>query len=223
MIMKRYLVLLLTVVVLSASGSLYAKDKLYFVFLNTNPDRKEISEEKVNDLHKKHLNNITRLSNKGVIIAAGPFDGGGGLFIIKAENLEDVNSYLYTDPAIAADRYLLEIFPINIYNGKLCDIPEDYEMVTYQFVRLRSNGKTAEEDGKAIHDNRMFMQHLQFETNELLVHAKFNDKNDGFLILNVADTVKANEIMNTHPSVIEGSILFETKPLWIAKGTFCED
>lgn len=221
--MKRYVILLLSVIVLSGSGSLFAKDNLYFVFLNTNPDREKLSEEKVNDLHKQHLDNITRLNKEGVIIAAGPFDGGGGLFIMKAENMDKINSYLYTDPAIAADRYILEVFPLSIYNGKLCDVPEDYEMVTYQFVRLRSNGKTTEEDGKAIHDNRVFMQQLQFDTKELVVHAKFNEINDGFLILNVDNTEKANEIMNTHPSVIAGSILFESKPLWIAKGTFCED
>ncbi len=221
--MRRLILLVVTSVLILCSSDIYAKDKLFFVFLNTNPDKEKLSEKEVNELQKMHLENIGRLNKEGVIIAAGPFDGGGGLFIMNGNNINEINEHLNTDPAIAANRFIIEVFPMDIYNGSICGAPDNYEMATYQFVRLRTNSPSYQELGKAIGENRMYMQKLQYDTKELIIHAKFNDQNDGFLILDVADTNAAKAIMDSHPSVKNGNIKYEAVPLWIAGGTFCED
>lgn len=197
-------------------------ENLFFVFLNSNPDKPEISESEAEELQTAHLNNITRLKDEGKLFAAGPFEGGGGLLILHAENIEEANSFLNRDPAIAANRFNLEVFPFKIWNGDMCGAKEPYKMVTYQFVRLIANTEITCDMSKARYDNRMFMGDLANKTDQLIVQGTFSFDNDGILILDVADTETAEQIIAKYPSVISGQLKYEIIPLWIAEGTFCE-
>ncbi len=219
--MKTILITLLLSTIIT-TGHTKPAESYYFVFLNKNPDKEKLSEKKVNELQKAHLKNIERLLNEGIIVAAGPFNGGGGLFILKSESIEDVYKSLETDQAIAANRFIIEIFPLHIYNGHLCDVPDNYEMGTFQFIRLYTNSITQDDLNKAIYDNRLYMKKLQYEHKLLLFHGKFNDKNDGLLIIDTNSEEDARELMESHPSVINGNITYELKTLWIAKETFCK-
>ncbi len=221
--MQKYLLTIIVFLFLSAncSTSLAQDKEMFFVFLNNKPDKKKISESKVKELQSKHLDNISRLADEGKLLAAGPLKGGGGIFILVAESMDQAKSYLETDPAIAANRFNIEIYPFNIYNGKICDAVEPYEMATYQLVRMKTNNNDQNALGDDIRDNRTYMAQQQYETKNLVVYGKFNNDNDGVLILNAADIESAEKIINTHPSVINGNITYEIKTLWIAKETFC--
>lgn len=203
------------------SQQLGAQNKaLFFVFLNTNPEREVLSEAKAEALQTAHLDNIEKLNQEGIIVAAGPFEGGGGMFIMRASTMEEANEFLLTDPAIKAKRFILEIFPFQFWNGGLCETSKPYEMVNYQFCRLRTN---QDSDLNVIqYDNRIFLAD-QFNNHDyLLCYGFFEDATEGFAIFNMADTAAAADVMNNHPAHIKGLINFEIKPLWIAKGTFCE-
>ena len=60
-------------------------DNLFFVFLNTNPNKAKLSTEQVESLQAAHLKNIEKLADEGKLFAAGPFDTGGGFFVIHAD------------------------------------------------------------------------------------------------------------------------------------------
>lgn len=195
---------------------------MFFVFLNSNPDKAEISESEAEELQTGHLKNIGKLQEEGKLFAAGPFVGGGGMFILHADNIDEAYSFLSTDPAITANRFMLEVFPFNIWNGDMCGAKEPYTMVTYQLVRLITDSENSDEIEKTRYNNRLFMGDLANNTNKMVVHGQFYNDNDGVLILNVPDSATADQIINTHPSVISGNLKYEIVPLWIAKGTFCE-
>lgn len=223
--MQKYLLAIIVILFLTSTAdklSAQTNENLFFVFLNSNPDKAEISEQETEKLQTAHLNNIDKLQDEGKLFAAGPFEGGGGMFILHADNIEDAHSFLKTDPAIAADRYKLEVFPFSIWNGNMCGAKEPYTMVTYQFVRLITNCEDSEDIAKTTYNNRLFMGDLANNTDKLVVHGQFNNDNDGVLILNVPDSEAANHIMNRHASVISGELKYEVIPLLIAKGTFCE-
>ena len=223
--MHKYIISIIIILLLSASPvdtNAQENNKKFFVFLNSNPDKENISEDEVGKLQTEHLNNITKLADEGKLLAAGPIEGGGGIFILVAEDMDQAKNYLETDPAIAANRFNIEIFPFNIYNGKICGATEPYEMVTYQLVRFKTENEDPNALGIALRDNRTFMAHQQYETKQLVVYGKFSDDNDGVLIMNVPDLESAEAIINSHPSVINGSISYKINTLWIAKGTFCE-
>jgi uncharacterized protein YciI len=213
---------LLLAVLLSSGYGYSQSNNLFFVFLNTNPDRQEISKEKVEQLQAEHLKNIDRLAKEGIIKAAGPFDGGGGIFILKAENLESANEILQSDPAIHANRFKLEIFPMMIANNDLCGAKEPYEMVTYQFIRTIANPGFNGDVDEMFRENRIFMANLNNTNDYVIVQGNFSMENDGFLILDVKDTQAAEKIIKQDPAVQQGQLNYEIKSLWIAKGTFCK-
>lgn len=197
-------------------------NELFFVFLNNNPAKALLSEDQVESLQTAHLQNIERLAKEGIMKAAGPFDGGGGLFILESESIETANEILQSDPAIKADRFNIEVFPLMLANNDLCGAKEPYEMVSYQFIRLISDVEYFGDPDVMFAKNRVFMADLNNNNDFVIAQGNFTKYNDGFLILNVADAASAEEIIKQHPNVKESQLKYEIKSLWIAKGTFCK-
>ena len=199
-----------------------SNNRLFFVFLNTNPDKPEISESEKEKLQTQHLANLDRLAREGTLKAAGPFDGGGGLVILKADTEEAAWELINSDPAVQANRFKVEVHPFALNGNQLCGAKEPYEMVTYQFVRLISNVEYFGDIQKMVYDDRFFMAELNNENDFVIAYGKFSDYNDGMIILDVTDPASAERIMKEHPAVKAGQLDIEVKPLWIAKGTFCK-
>lgn len=195
---------------------------LYFVFLNTNPDKPLISESEKETLQAAHMANIDKLAGEGILLAAGPFDGGGGMFVLHTEDIESAKALVQSDPAVKADRFLIEIYPFHIGGNDLCGAKEPYEMVTYQFVKISSNVEWFGDMDEMNFENRLFLSNLNNDTDDVIVYGSFGEYNDGMLILDVATPEEAENIFKEHPSVKAGQLLYEVKTLWIAKGTFCK-
>ncbi len=196
-------------------------ENLYFVFLNTNPDRETISDQKAEEIQAAHLQNIDKLAEEGKLFAAGPFEGGGGMFILHAESLEQAKGFLQTDPAVKANRFIVEVFPFNLAYGNMCGAKEPREMVTYQLIRFTKNTDASDALAQLRHDNRVFMYEL---SNKLKVVAQgyFGDMLDGVVILDTDSAGEAGKLFKKHPAVRSGKLSYEVKTLWIARGTFCE-
>lgn len=221
MIMKRILPLLI-IALFTINMTQAQSNKLFFVFLNSNPAKPLISEDQTEQLQAAHLQNIERLAKEGIIKAAGPFDGGGGMFIMTARDLESANEILQTDPAIQANRFNLEVFPLSLAHNDICGAKEPYEMVTYQFVRTISNPEYFGDMDLMKGENRIFMADLNNDNDFVVSQGNFNLYNESYLILDVADAQAAEEIIKKHPSVQAKQLNYEIKTLWIAKGTFCK-
>src|SRR4051812_9113597 len=88
-----------------AAFTLKAQDKKYtLVFLNINPSAEKLSKEASDKVMEGHMANINRLASEGKLLAAGPFEGGGGIFVLNTNSAEDVKNWLSTDPGIQAQR-----------------------------------------------------------------------------------------------------------------------
>ncbi len=92
----------------------YEMTTYYMVFLykgdKWTPERTAETEA----IQKGHMDNITRLSNEGKLILAGPFMDGKdlrGIFVMKTETLEEAQELCNTDPAVKAGRLKVEIKP----------------------------------------------------------------------------------------------------------------
>ena len=203
---------------LSAQGS---KD-LFFVFLNTNPDRPQISDTEKEQLQALHIENLERLQEEGPLLAAGPFDGGGGMLILEADSRKEATELVMTDPAVQAKRFNVEVFPFFLAGNSLCVAKKPYEMVTYQFVRLLSNVEFFGDTDKMVHDNRIFLAEQNNNNDYVVSYGSFSPFNDGMIILDVKDARAAEKIIKEHPAVKAGQLKYEIRPLWIAKGTFCK-
>lgn len=214
--MKQFIFLLFFLPLISGAQT----PELIFVFLNKRTDKAELSEAEVKKIMDGHLANIERLAKDGKLISAGPFDGGGGIFIFKSKSAEQVKEWLQTDPGVQANRWRIEILPYYPRVGGACAVTEPYEMTSYHFVRYIPNiAKFNIQDAP-----RIFKKHDDFlkeiiKTGNVITEASFGDDEGGILVIK-GDLDKA--VIETDPAVREGLLQVEFQKLWIAKGGLCE-
>ncbi len=204
-------------------GSLSAQDfDKVFVFLNKNPNKAVITKDSADVLMDLHFKNMGSLGTQGKLINAGPFEGGGGIFVMNATSVDTVKQWLQTDPAVKANRWIIEMYPFTTTEGGSCVVGAEYEMVTYPFVRYSASNKIANYKSNEDTKKRMSTNKLIADLKSggiLIMAGHFSSNEGGVLVLKNAesvDVVKASEVANS------GTIAFEFKELWIAKGSFCE-
>ncbi len=209
--------LLLFCFILISSISLAQEKQYTFVFLHTRKDKPELPKEEVDKLMEGHLANINRLAAEGKLVAAGPFDGGGGLFVLNTTSIDEANTWLSTDPGIQANRWRLEVLP---YTGTICPLKEPYEMVSYSFIRFKSNihKETVGDYATLLKKHEEYMKQLTANS-QVVTRGSFGDQEGSIVVLN--GEVQP-ETLENDPAVKGGTMVFELKKLWIAKGSFCE-
>lgn len=214
---------LFTLVFVLGFGSLAAQDfDRVFVFLNKNPNKVEISKDSVDALMEKHFENMGVLGKEGKLINAGPFEGGGGIFVMNSTSVDSVKQWIEKDPAVKGNRWLIEMYPFTTTMGGSCVVGVEYEMVTYSFVRYKSVNEIANYKSRANEEKQLTTESLITQLNEggnLIMAGHFASDEGGILVLKDAsgiETIKSSAAANS------GTISFEYKELWIAKGSFCE-
>lgn len=90
--------------------------KAYTIIMLTTGSAKIEDKAKMEELMKGHMTNIGKLANEGKIIVAGPFleknkENYRGMFIFNTKSKEEAESWVKTDPAVAAGVFSYEIFP----------------------------------------------------------------------------------------------------------------
>ena len=88
----------LIVWVISFFSSVCVAQTHTFVFLNSRKDKPELPKEELDKLMDGHMKNIERLAKEGKLIVAGPFEGGGGIFIMNTSSVKEASEWLSTDP-----------------------------------------------------------------------------------------------------------------------------
>lgn len=89
--------------------------KGYTIVMLTTGTAKIEDKEKRNELMKGHMQNIGKLAKEGKITVAGPFleknkEDYRGMFIFNTKSKEEAESWVKTDPAVAAGIFSYEIF-----------------------------------------------------------------------------------------------------------------
>lgn len=211
---------LIGIIFLFLASTAFAQEKFMFVFLHPRTDNPDLAQEEVDRIMEGHMANINRLANEGKLIAAGPFEGGGGIFIFNSDSQEQVAEWLNTDPGVQAKRWNLEILRYNPMIGSVCAVAAPYEMTAYTFIHFQSNLKkfNVQQAGALINNHERFMHQLA-ETGNVIAYASFGGTDGGVLIMK-GDVQP--EIIQSDPAIMDFLFIPEFKKLWIAKGSFCE-
>jgi uncharacterized protein YciI len=215
--MRIALTALLVLSIISAG----AQDRGYsIVFLNKKDNADQLEKNKLDSLMKGHMANMARLSKEGKLLAAGPFHGGGGLFIMNSIEKATIEEWISTDPGIIAKRWNIEILPYEPVSGGVCPVKEPYEMTNYSFVRYdvivsKFNASTYPQILQR-HDE--YVKQLM-ATGNVVTRALFGKENGGILIMKGELDPRAIE---ADPGIMEGLIEVQLKKLYIARGSFCE-
>ena len=216
---KHFLVclILLTIgsCVFAQSGRSYV-----FVFLHTRSDKAELPKEDVDKIMAGHMANINKMAKEGKLLAAGPFEGGGGIFIFNTTSVEDVTEWMKADPGIQANRWKLEKLLYTPRTGSVCAVKEPYEMTMYSFVRYipniaKFNVQVAPETfGR--HDE--YLKEIK-KTGNVIAEGTFGESEGGILIMKGK---VQSEVIDNDPAAREGLLETWVKDLYVAKGSFCE-
>ncbi len=202
-----------------------------FVFLNTNPDRAELPKEQVDSLQAGHMANIGRLVEERKMIAAGPFYTGGGIFIFDTDK-EATDAVLSSDPAIAADRFIIETIPFNMDIGEICHMwdkdESEIEMTTYFIMRFTN--KFDSDGAYAMKTNRLTLDKIKEAKRkmpEIEVLGDLNfDGNQGQVVIFKGEEEKMKEyekFFEGHKGVQSGIMSYYLRQLYFPQGIFCED
>ena len=223
----KHLSLFAFIILLSMRVFSQAAPSYYFVMLNTNHNRPKLSEEEANKIQVAHRANMDSLAKIDQLLAAGPFHGGGGLFIFNADSLESVDKMLKSDPAVKANRFITELYPLQMILGSICPQKDDYEMAEYQFIKYEAVVEKINDasEKKILKLNK---RHTKFFTENffsirLIAAGNFGLSSGGFLITEKIDEEKLERLLMYDPWVKSGYFTYKLKVLWIAEGSFCEN
>jgi uncharacterized protein YciI len=207
------------ILLLFAFAPAYGQQQTYtFVFLHKKDSVEVLPKEQVTKIMEGHMANIDRLAKEGKLVVAGPFDGGGGIFILKTTSVSEAKEWLSTDPGVQANRWDIEILPYTPIAGSVCVVKEPYEMVSYHFVRFKKTILSGSKD-----EHRVLKEHEDYlnrltKKETLVTAGAFGSNENIFIFKN--DLTK--EILATDSAINGGLITPVFKMLWIARGSFCE-
>ena len=200
---------LLATTLILAVAHLCCGQSYTFVFLHKKVQTDSTSKEALAKIMEGHMANIERLAKEKKLLAAGPFEGGGGLFILNTTSEKEAQEWLSTDPGIQAKRWVVEILPYTPIVGSVCPVSEPYEMVTYHFARLSLKEKSKAKKHRNEYDVAL---KSFFDGEEIVTHGTFGHHDQVIILKN-------------HPGIKpinNARIKRDEKKLWIAKGSFCE-
>jgi len=182
--MKKLLILL---VLIGSLSHLHAQEfDRVFVFLNKNPNKDLISQDSVDVLMQLHFKNMGELGTQGKLINAGPFEGGGGLFVMNSPSVDTVQQWLQTDPAVKAKRWNIEMYPFTTTVGGSCVVGAEYEMSMYWFVRYAPSNEIANYKSNANEAKEVSTKALiasLSETGDLIMAGYFGSNEGGVLVV----------------------------------------
>jgi uncharacterized protein YciI len=191
-----------------------------FVFLHKNPEAPVLPKGESEALMKGHMANMERLAKEGKLLAAGPFEGGGGIFVFRAATQSEILEWTKPDPGIQAKRWNLELLSYQPDHGSICLVNEPYTMVHYSLVYFRSDVRkfNVQQATATLEEHRKFVKKLA-ATGNLIAAGTFGEL-DGALVV-MKGEVDANLFLED-PAVKEALFIPEIKKLYIAQGAFCE-
>lgn len=209
-----------TLALVLVSSLAFAQASFTFVFLNAKKDKQELPQEEVKKIMEGHMANINRLAKEKKLAVAGPFDGGGGIFIFNTSSVDTAAKWLSTDPGVQAKRWNIEILPYQPRTGGVCPVGENYEMTNYHFIRFiaQVTKSTAGDYPDILRRHEAYIKEKFSKTGNIITEGIFG--NDGGILVLKGDLQK--EIFETDPGVQEALLQVEVKKLYIAKGSFCE-
>jgi uncharacterized protein YciI len=199
----------------------------FVVFLKRPPNAPQLSKEAGEKLQEEHMANIRKLHAEGKLCVAGPFMDDTslrGIFVLKANSLQQAQEWTNTDPAVKAGRLAGEVRgPWDIDSADIRNPEKTEGLEQYTLVLMNSGGhSTASSAGQEaiFHQHHDYLMGLKSQ-GKIAVLGPFTSNTEadplGIVIYRV-DQEEANKLAQGDPAVKAGLLKPETHPWATGKG-----
>lgn len=206
--------------------------RLYqIVFLKRDPARKTLSKEEADRIQSAHMANIRAMADRGVLVAAGPFDEAppviSGVFFFVTPTMDEAKSIAAADPTVTEHRNTVEALtwhgPAGIgdeYKRLHKEQPETPEgMGLHPFLILRRTGGNLDETLSAKH--AAYLASLQSSGKLLAAGPVEADSSAAeILIFDRIPAFEATTLAESDPAVTGGALTMELHHWWCAAHIF---
>ena len=197
----------------------------FFVLLKRPANAPQISKEDGDKLQESHMANIRKLYEEHKLVIAGPFMDDGvlrGIFVLKADSLDQAKEWASPDPAIKAGRLLAEVHgPWMIRSQGIHETDTPNELEKYSLLLVHQGDKW---DPKPPVLQDVVKQHLPYlmglmQQGKLALAGPFHDDGElkGIFIYSVPMD-EAMKLEAEDPMVKNGFFKIEGHPWATAKG-----
>jgi uncharacterized protein YciI len=209
----------ITLLLLFVSSITFGQEKKFsLVFLHRDHTVVDPPKAELDKLIAGHQENVKQLIMDGKLIASGPTEGGGGLYLFNSTDKNQVAEWLKSDPGVLAKRWSVEIVIYTPHLGSVCAVKEHGRIAGYELVRYIATTKHDSQQGAAIekrHDE--YLGKLEGKANAIS-EGVFAE--GGGILVWKGELDK--KIIEDDPAVVEGLYTIEYKKMFFAKGAFCE-
>jgi uncharacterized protein len=197
----------------------------FFVLLKHPASAPQISKEDGDKLQEAHMANIRRLHEEHKLVIAGPFMDDGvlrGIFVMKADSLDQAKEWANSDPAIKAGRLSAEVHgPWMIRPQGIHETDTPNTLEKYSLLLVHQGDKW---DPKSPVPQDVLQQHLSYlmglmQQGKLALAGPFHDDGElkGIFIYSVPMD-EAVKLEGEDPMVKNGFFKIEGHPWATAKG-----
>jgi len=201
--------------------------KYFFVLLKRPSNAPQLSKQAGDTLQEEHMSNIRKLHSEHKLVVAGPFIDDTslrGIFVLKAESLEQAQDWAGSDPAIKAGRLAAEMHGPWLIDPSAIHEPETTEgMEQYTVVLMKSGDRwnpSAPGFPDVMKQHRAFVKEMT-EKGKIAVAGPFPFSDPGELLGVTIFRVGAEEtakLVQDDPSVKAGLLKTEIHPWITGKG-----
>jgi uncharacterized protein YciI len=193
---------------------------LVFVFLHHRTDKVDLPKKQLDSIMEGHMQNIQRMAKDGKLLAAGPLEGGGGIYIFNSQSINEVNLWLQSDPGVKANRWKIEILSYHWKVGRPRLVSEPVTMTTYQLIRYtpyiaKFNINDVPE---LLNKHEEYIKSI-LKTGNVVAEGSFGDTEGGILVIKGELN---RSVIESDPAVHEGLLEIEIKKWFVARGAFGE-
>jgi uncharacterized protein YciI len=197
----------------------------FFVLLKRPASAPQISKEDGDKLQEAHMANIRKLYEEHKLVIAGPFMDDGvlrGIFVMKADSLDQAKEWANSDPTIKAGRLLAEVHgPWMIRPQGIHETDTPNTLEKYSLLLVHQGDRW---DPKSPVPQDLLKQHLSYlmglmQQGKLALAGPFRDDGElkGIFIYSVPMD-EATKLEAEDPMVKNGFFKIEGHPWATAKG-----
>ena len=201
----------------------------YLVFLRPDPARKPLPKDEGERIQAAHMANIRSMAQRGVLVAAGPFDDQpttiSGIFIFRTSSLEEARSIAALDPTVMEHRNLVDVHawrgPMGIgdeYFRLHKERPDTPEGMGVQPLFLIYHGPRWADATRSLSEHAQYLDRLHREGKlAMMGSTEGNDELTAMVVFNRIPDDEARRLMAADPAVKAGIWQPEFHRWWCAE------